>query len=155
MLKVGERAPDFDLPDCEMELVTLAQFRGSKNVVLFFYPKDGTPGCILQAADFSDLSDRFDALKTTVLGVSLDDVLSHGSFRDKHGLSVELLADPEGEVCGKYGVLQEREVEGKKRVGVLRSTFVIDRDGVIRHAMYGVNPRGHAAEVLNLVKGLA
>jgi peroxiredoxin Q/BCP len=85
----------------------------------------------------------------------MDDCLSHGSFRDKYGLSVELLADPEGEVCGKYGVLQERELEGKKRVGVLRSTFVIDRQGVIRHAMYGVTPRGHAAEVLNLVKGLA
>jgi peroxiredoxin Q/BCP len=154
MLQAGQRAPDFDLPDCEMEVVNLAQFRGAKNVVLFFYPKDGTPGCIMEAVDFSELAERFDALDTAVFGVSMDDCLSHGSFRDKHGISVELLADPDGEVCRKYGVLQEREIDGRKRVGVLRSTFVIDREGVIRHAMYGVGPRGHAAEILNLVKGL-
>jgi len=154
MLKAGQRAPDFDLPDCEMEVVSLAQFRGAKNVVLFFYSKDGTPGCIMEAVDFSELAERFDALDTAVFGVSMDDCLSHGTFRDKHGLSVGLLADPDGEVCGKYEVMQERELDGRKRVSVLRSTFVIDRHGAIRHAIYGVTPRGHAAEVLNLVKEL-
>ena len=80
--------------------------------------------------------------------------MSHGSFRDKHGLSVELLADTDGEVCRSYGVLHEKEMEGKRKTGILRSTFVIDRNGVVRHALYGVSPRGHAAEVLNLLKGM-
>ncbi len=154
MLKAGEAAPGFELPDAEMEVVNLSDFTGSKNVVLYFYPKDDTPGCTLEAIDFSELEERFDALSTVVLGVSMDDCMSHGSFRDKHGLSVRLLSDTDGEVCTRYGVLQEREVEGRKRTGIVRSTFVIDKQGVIRHALYHVNPRGHAAEVLNLLKSL-
>jgi peroxiredoxin Q/BCP len=154
MLKEGEAAPSFDLPDADMEMVSLANFKGSKSVVLYFYPKDDTPGCTLEAIDFSDLEDEFAALNAVVLGVSMDDCMSHGTFRDKHGLSVQLLADAEGEVCQRYGVLQEKEVEGKKRTGVLRSTFIIDRNGSVRHAQYGVNPKGHAQEVLKLVKGL-
>ena len=154
MLKEGEAAPSFDLPDADMEMVSLANFKGSKNVVLYFYPKDDTPGCTLEAIDFSDLEDEFAALDAVVLGVSMDDCMSHGTFRDKHGLSVQLLADADGEVCRRYGVLQEKEVEGKKRTGVLRSTFIIDRKGSVRHAQYGVNPKGHAQEILKLVKGL-
>ena len=95
------------------------------------------------------------ALNAVVLGVSMDDCMSHGTFRDKHGISVELLADTDGEVCRSYDVLQHKEVEGKRKTGILRSTFVIDRSGVVRHALYGVSPRGHAAEVLNLLKGMA
>jgi len=154
MLKEGEAAPEFDLPDSDMEMVSLSSFTGSKNVVLYFYPKDDTPGCTLEAIDFTKLDDAFSSLQTVVLGVSRDDCMNHGSFRDKHGLSVRLLADPEGDVCSKYGVLQEKEVDGKKRTGVLRSTFIIDRKGLLRHAQYGVNPRGHAQEVLKLVKGI-
>jgi peroxiredoxin Q/BCP len=152
MLKTGEPAPQFDLPDSEMELVSLAGFFGSKNVVLYFYPKDDTPGCTLEAIDFSELEDQFAAHDTVVLGVSMDDCMRHGSFRDKHGISIELLADTDGEVCRKYHVLQEKEVEGKRRAGILRSTFLIDRSGIVRHALYGVTPKGHAAEVLTLVK---
>jgi peroxiredoxin Q/BCP len=154
MLKEGEAAPSFDLPDADMEMVSLANFTGSKHVVLYFYPKDDTPGCTMEAIDFSDLEDEFSALGTVVLGVSMDDCMSHGSFRDKHGLTVQLLADAEGEVCKRYSVLQEKEVEGKKRTGILRSTFIIDRTGQLRHVRYGVNPKGHAQEVLKLVKGL-
>jgi peroxiredoxin Q/BCP len=154
MLKVGEPAPRFDLPDSEMEMVSLDSFLGSKTVVLYFYPKDDTPGCTMEAIHFSELEDAFSALGTAVLGVSMDDCMSHGSFRDKHGLAVQLLADTEGEVCKRYGVLQEKEVDGRKKLGIQRSTFIIDRGGVLRHALYGVNPRGHAVEVLNLVKGL-
>jgi peroxiredoxin len=154
MVQAGEVAPGFELPDSEMELVRLADFAGSKTVVLYFYPKDDTPGCTIEAIDFSELAEQFEALHTVVLGVSMDDCMSHGSFRDKHGLSVELLADTEGEVCNSYGVLHERELDGRKRVGIVRSTFVIDRQGVVRHALYHVNPRGHAAEVLALVKQL-
>jgi thioredoxin-dependent peroxiredoxin len=152
MLKEGEAAPAFDLPDPDMEMVSLSNFTGRKNVVLYFYPKDDTPGCTLEAIAFSELEDAFSSLQTVVLGVSMDDCMSHGSFRDKHGLTVQLLADTDGEVCSKYGVLHEKEIEGKKKTGVLRSTFIIDRKGVLRHAQYGVNPRGHAQEVLKLVK---
>jgi peroxiredoxin Q/BCP len=155
MLKAGEPAPQFELPDSEMELVSLASYAGSKNVVLYFYPKDDTPGCTLEAIDFSELEDHFGVLDTVVLGVSMDDCMSHGSFRDKHGLSIELLADTDGEVCRKYHVLHEKQVEGKRRTGILRSTFVIDRHGIVRHALYGVAPKGHAADVLNLVKGMS
>jgi thioredoxin-dependent peroxiredoxin len=154
MLKEGEAAPEFDLPDSDMEMVSLSGLTGRNNVVLYFYPKDDTPGCTLEAIDFSELEDAFSSLQTVVVGVSMDDCMSHGSFRDKHGLAVNLLADAEGEVCRKYGVLQEKEVEGKKKRGILRSTFVIDRKGMLRHALYGVNPRGHAQEVLKLVKGI-
>lgn len=155
MLKVGEPAPAFDLPDADMNLVSLDGYRGANNVVLYFYPKDDTPGCTIEAIDFSELQDDFENLDTFVLGVSMDDCISHGSFRDKHGLAVQLLADPDGEVCEQYGVLHEKEVEGmgRKRC-ILRSTFVIDKNGVVRHALYGVNARGHAEEILNLVKEL-
>ena len=152
MLSIGERAPTFDLPDATMEMVSLEEFIGRKNVVLYFYLKDGTPGCVLQAIDFSDLEDEFNRLETVVFGVSCDEVLSHASFRDKHGLSVQLLSDAEGEVCRMYGVLEERHVNGHTRILVNRSTFIIDKEGRLRHVMRGVNPKGHAREVLKLLK---
>jgi peroxiredoxin Q/BCP len=144
----------FDLPDPDLNIVGIEQFKHHKNVVLYFYPRDNTPGCTMEAIDFSELEEEFARLDTVVIGVSRDDCMSHGTFRDEHGLCVHLLADPDGEVCQHYGVLQEREVEGRKRIGVVRSTFIIDRDGMLRCAMYGVTVRGHAAEVLNLVKRL-
>ena len=152
MLQPGQPAPEFDLPDADMSMVSLGTFRNRRNVVLYFYPKDDTPGCTMEAIDFSELDDDFGALKTVVLGVSMDDCISHGAFRDKHGLSVQLLADVEGEVCRSYGVLQDKEVEGRKKTCIVRSTFIIDRKGQLKHALYGVSPRGHAAEVLDLLK---
>ncbi len=154
MLRAGQSAPLFTLPDADMEMVSLADFLDSSNVVLYFYPKDDTPGCTREAIDFSDLEKEFTELRTVVLGVSRDDCLSHGAFRDKHGLSVRLLADADSEVCQQYGVLQEKEVEGVRRVGVSRSTFIIDRNGVVRHALYGIKAAGHAHEVLELVRRL-
>lgn len=153
MLQVGQAAPDFDLPDAEMQTIRLRDFKG-KNVVLYFYPKNDTPGCTLQAIDFTELSEEFTRLNTVVLGVSRDDCLSHASFRDKHGLTVQLLADTEGELCESYGVWQEKEKDGQKKMGIVRSTFIIDKDGILRHALYGVNPKGHAYEVINLIKNL-
>jgi peroxiredoxin Q/BCP len=152
LLQPGQAAPGFDLPDADMRVVSLGNFRNRRNVVLYFYPRDGTPGCTMEAIDFSELEDDFSALKAVVLGVSMDDCMSHGAFRDKHGLSVQLLADVEGEVCRRYGVLHDKEVEGRKKTCILRSTFIIDRKGHVRHALYGVNPRGHAAEVLGLLQ---
>jgi peroxiredoxin Q/BCP len=155
MLQAGDPAPAFDLPDADMNPVSLENFRTHQHVVLYFYPRDDTPGCTLEAIEFSDLAEQFEKLKTVILGVSMDDCISHGTFRDKHGLCVQLLSDMDGDVCRRYGVVQEKEVEGRRRVGIQRSTFVIDRKGVIRHASYGVAPRGHAHEILDVVRRVA
>ena len=152
LLRPGQAAPEFDLPDADMNMVSLGSFRNRRNVVLYFYPKDDTPGCTLEAIEFSEKEDEFGALKAVVLGVSMDDCLSHGAFRDKHGLAVQLLADAEGEVCRRYGVLHDKEAEGRKKTCIVRSTFIIDRKGTVKHALYGVNARGHAQEVLGLLK---
>jgi peroxiredoxin Q/BCP len=155
MLKVGQSAPAFEIPDADMNLVRLSDFRGKKNVVVYFYPKDDTPGCTTEAIEFSDAEDDFSGADTVILGVSRDDCLTHGAFRDKHGLSVTLLSDTDGEVCEDFGVMVDREVEGlgTRRV-MMRSTFIIDKQGVLRDAFYGVNPRGHAREILERVKEL-
>jgi peroxiredoxin Q/BCP len=154
MLSSGQAAPPFTLPDADMESVSLDSFAGKNNVVLYFYPKDGTPGCTIEASDFSDLEDEFAKHDCVVIGISRDDCLSHADFRDRHGLSIRLLADPEGEVCEKYGVWQERETDGVKRQCLVRSTFVIDKKGIVCHALYAVSPRGHAAQVANLVRAM-
>lgn len=155
MLTVGKPAPVFELPDADMNLVSLSSYKRSKNVVLYFYPKDDTPGCTIEAIDFSELQDDFEKHDTVVMGVSKDDCLSHGAFRDKHGINVQLLADTEGEVCEQYGVMHDKEIDGRntKRC-IQRSTFIIDKQGVVRHALYGVSPRGHAETVLQMVKEL-
>lgn len=154
MLKAGQAAPTFVLPDADMELVDLAQYVGKHNLILFFYPKDDTPHCTLEATDFSDHEDEFQRADCTIMGISRDDCLRHAEFRDKHGISVRLLSDTEGEVCKQYGVWQMKEVDGVKRHGILRSTFIIDKHGVLRHVLYGVNAKGHAKEVLRAVKEL-
>ena len=154
MLEPGQPAPEFELPDADMQTVDLSTFKGKKNVVLYFYPKDGTPGCTLVTTDFSDHEEQFVKHDCVVLGISRDDCLSHAAFRDKHGVSIGLLSDTEGEVCRRYGVLQEKEMDGVRRECVVRSTFVIDKKGVIRHAAYGVNPRHHAAEIFDVVRKL-
>lgn len=153
MLQLGSPAPDFTLPDADMEMVKLSKLKG-KTVVLYFYPKDDTPGCTVQAIEFSDLEEEFNAAGALVLGVSRDDCISHAGFRDKHGLAVDLLSDEDGKVCEKYGVWQEKEKDGIKKMGIVRSTFVIDKDGVLRHVQYGVSPKGHAIEILNMIKEL-
>ena len=154
MLQIGQPAPAFSLPDASMEMMSLSSYRGKKNVVLYFYPKDGTPGCTIQAIDFSDREKEFQRLDTVIFGVSRDDVLSHAAFRDEHGLTVQLLADTEEEVCKMYDVLGEKTYQGATRFQVRRSTFVIDKKGTIRHILSEVNPRNHADEVLKVVKQL-
>ena len=137
-----------------MQSVDLNSFLGKKRIVLYFYPRDNTPACTLQAAEFSDHENEFGRCNCVILGVSRDDCLTHAEFRDKHGLAIGLLSDPEGEVCRRYGVLQEKETDGVRKECLVRSTFVIDKRGVIRHAAYGVSARGHAAEVFDLVRRL-
>ena len=151
-LQAGMNAPSFELPDADMKVFNLASLRGQKNIVLYFYPKDDTPGCTMEANEFSKRDDDFARLDTQVIGVSRDECLSHAEFRDKYGLSVLLLSDAESTVCKKYGVLYDKEVDGHKKVSVQRSTFIIDKQGKIVHAQYGVHAHGHAEEILNLVK---
>jgi peroxiredoxin Q/BCP len=148
----GIEAPHFELPDSDMQNFSLASQQGKKNVVLYFYPKDDTPGCTMEANEFTALEDEFSKLDSIVIGISRDDCLSHASFRDKYGLSVLLLSDPDARICKRYGVMYEKEVDGQKKLSIKRSTFVIDRNGKLRHVMYGVQAHGHAQEILNLIK---
>jgi len=154
MLQPGEQAPEFSLPDADLERVSLEQFKHNSHVVLYFYPKDDTPGCTIEAVEFTDLQPEFEILDTQVLGISKDNCVSHGSFRDKHGINVRLLADPEGETCTAYDVWREKEAHGEKRMGIVRSTFIVDKNGTIRHALYDIKPKGHAAQILELVRRL-
>jgi peroxiredoxin Q/BCP len=150
MLKAGQVAPMFVLPDADMESIDIAQYRGRYNVILFFYPRDDTPGCTLEATDFSDHEDEFSRHDCTIIGISRDDCMKHAEFR----VSVRLLSDSEGVACKQYGVWQAKEVDGVKKYGILRSTFVIDKQGVLQLALYGVNAKGHALDVLRAVKEL-
>jgi thioredoxin-dependent peroxiredoxin len=154
MLHVGQPAPSFQLPDASMEMMDLSSYRGKKNVVLYFYPKDGTPGCTIEAIGFSDREGEFTKLDTLVFGVSRDDVLSHQAFRDEHGLTVQLLADTEEEVCRLYEVIEQKIVGGHPKSCLLRSTFVIDKKGVVRHILRDLSPRAHVEEVLKVCKTL-
>ena len=154
MLQSGDIAPLFSLPDADMETFDLASVAGKYHVVLYFYPRDRTPGCTLQAADFSDHEGEFADHDCIVIGVSPDDCMTHADFRDEEGLSIRLLSDPDKDVCKLYGVWRQKEVDGVNRMGVRRSTFIIDKQGTIRHTFYDVVPRGHAAAVFELVKKL-
>jgi thioredoxin-dependent peroxiredoxin len=147
VIEEGQPAPDFELESDTGETVKLSELRG-RPVVLYFYPKDDTPGCTTEACEFRDAYDVFRDRGAEVLGVSPDDVASHGKFKTKHELPFTLLADPDHSVADKYGVWGERTYAGKSYMGINRSTFIIDRDGKIARAMIGVKPAGHAADVL-------
>jgi peroxiredoxin Q/BCP len=154
MLQIGTTAPAFELPDASMELVRLSSFRGKKNVVLYFYPKDGSPVCTKEAIDFSDHEDDFAECNTVVFGVSRDDCLVHEEFRDKHGISLQLLSDTECEVSRMYQVVKEQASDQGIQRGIRRCTFVIDKKGVLRHILTDINPREHVREVLKVVRQL-
>ena len=147
MVEEGKPAPDFELTSDNGEHVKLSDFRG-KPVVLYFYPKDDTPGCTTQACGIRDVYTDFRDRGAVVLGVSPDDEASHVKFKEKYSLPFTLLADPGHEVAEEYGVWKERNRYGKKSMGIERSTFVIDADGNIAKEMRRVNPETHAADVL-------
>ncbi len=147
MVEEGKEAPDFELASDTGERVRLSQLRG-RPVVLYFYPKDDTPGCTNEARGFRDAYSEYEERGAVVLGVSPDSEASHARFREKHGLPFTLLADPDHEVAERYGVWVEKNSHGKKSMGINRSTFVIDADGKVAKAMLGVRPEGHAGEVL-------
>ena len=147
MLEVGTKAPEFTLPDKDGNPVSLTDFAGKK-VVLYFYPKDNTPSCTRQACAFAEAYEEFKKINAVVIGVSKDSVASHQKFAEKHGLPFILLSDPELTAIQAYGVWQEKKLYGKVSMGVVRSTFVINENGMIEKAMPKVKPDTNAAEIL-------
>jgi thioredoxin-dependent peroxiredoxin len=144
----GDPAPSFDLPATGGQSIRLEQFSGEKNVVLYFYPKDETAGCTKQACAFRDLSEEFVKADTVILGVSGDDIESHERFASNHGLPFPLLADTEFETSTRYGAYKLRERDGKQFMGIERTTFLIDKQGVVRKVYPQVQVEGHIDEVL-------
>jgi peroxiredoxin len=155
MLRKQQPAPAFSSPDQNNQVVRLADFKGRKNVILYFYPKDDTPGCTIEANDFTRFVNDFAAHDSVVIGVSKDDCTSHQAFIAKFNLKLVLLADTSGEVCEAYKVWQEKEKNGVKKMGIVRSTFVIDKNGMLVEALYGVSPEGHAQAMLDVVAQLS
>lgn len=151
LLTPGTPAPDFTLPDQSGNPVRLSDFRG-KTVVLYFYPKDNTPGCTRQACAFAAAYEAFRSRNAVVIGVSKDSTASHQRFAAKYDLPFVLLSDPERQAIEAYGVWQEKKMFGKVSMGVVRSTYVIDGDGLIRHALPKVKPDTNPAEVLELLQ---
>lgn len=154
MLEKNQAAPYFSCVDQNGNTVSLSDYTGQKNVVLYFYPKDDTPGCTIEANDFTALASDFDALDTVIIGVSKDTCESHQAFIDKFNLNLILLADTSGDICDTYGVWQEVEKEGVKKWKIVRSTFVINKQGNLEEAQYFVNHEGHAQAILDTVKAL-
>ncbi len=151
--EIGQPAPDFALPDAEGNRVALKELRG-KWVVLYFYPKDNTSGCTVEALEFTALLDEFQKLNAVVLGVSPDSCKSHQKFIEKQSLKVTLLSDEDHQVIEQYGFWVEKSMYGKKYMGVQRGTVIIDPEGVVRHVWPKVKARGHAEEVLSKLKAL-
>ncbi len=155
MLEKEQAAPEFSVPDQDGKTVNLSDYRNDRNVVLYFYPKDDTTGCTIEARQFTELAGEFADLDTVVIGVSRDSCESHQAFIDKYGLNVTLLADTSGELCELYGVWQEKEKQGEKTMGIVRSTFVINKEGVLNDVMYDVKADGHADEILEKIRQVA
>ena len=150
-LKEGQKAPDFELKDTDGNKVRLSDFK-SKKVVLYFYPKDDTSGCTKQACDFRDNIEDIKKLNAVILGVSPDNEGSHKKFTDKYGLNFMLLCDTDISVSKKYGAYGEKELMGRKYMGIIRSTFIIDEEGDIKKVFYKVNPEKSIGEVLKVLK---
>lgn len=154
MLEKNRTAPAFSSVNQNNKIINLSDYSGSKNVILYFYPKDDTTGCTIEANQFTELASEFAKVDTVVLGVSKDSCESHQAFIDKYGLEVDLLADVSGELCDAYGVWQEKEKNGVKKMGIVRSTFVINKNSELTEVIYGVIADGHAQEMLAKAKEL-
>ena len=152
MLEIGMKAPDFSLPDKDGNTVRLSDFRGKK-VVLYFYPKDNTPGCTRQACAFAASYEQFKAQDVTVIGISKDSVASHLKFAQKYDLPFILLSDPELQAIQAYGVWQEKKLYGKVSMGVVRTTYIINEQGIIEKVMPKVKPDTNAADILAYLAG--
>ena len=150
MVKEGNKAPDFSGKNQDGKSVKLSSFKTKKNVVLYFYPKDMTPGCTTEACDFRDQFKKFK--NTTILGVSVDSPERHRKFIDKYDLPFELITDENKKICGKYGVWHEKKLYGKTFMGIVRSTFIIDKTGVVQKIFSKVKVKGHVDEVIEILK---
>tara|TARA_B100001758_G_C18312298_1_gene558521 strand:+ start:548 stop:1030 length:483 start_codon:yes stop_codon:yes gene_type:complete len=153
MLTENSQAIDFNSIDQTNKPVTLSQYKGH-NIVLFFYPKDNTPGCTVESQDFSTLKSEFDKLNTVILGISKDSVQSHQNFCKKQNLTVNLLSDPDMTIIEPYGVWQEKKNYGKTYMGIVRTTVLIDGEGIVKKVWKNVKVKGHAAAVLKEVTQL-
>ncbi|WP_028879794.1 thioredoxin-dependent thiol peroxidase [Terasakiella pusilla] len=152
-LEVGTKAPDFKLPTDNAGELSLSDLKGKK-VVLYFYPKDSTPGCTTQAQGFRDLKDAFAAENCVIVGASKDTVKRHDNFVTKQELNFPLVSDAESDLCETYGIWQEKKMYGKTFMGIVRTTFLIDEEGVIQKVWPKVKVKGHVEEVLDAVKAL-
>jgi peroxiredoxin Q/BCP len=153
MLEVGKKAPAFSLPSSSGKKLSLKDFAGKK-LVLYFYPKDNTPGCTLEAQEFRDASAKLQKLGAAVLGVSKDSLASHAKFTEKQALNFPLLSDEDGAVLESYGAWGEKNMYGKKMLGIIRTTVVIDEKGVVRKVFSGVRVKGHVDKVLEALAEL-
>lgn len=146
-LNIGDQAPDFSLYSDQDQLITLKNLRGKK-VILYFYPKDNTPGCTREACDFRDNLNQFETKNTVVLGISKDNPAKHQKFKEKYSLPFTLLSDVEGKVCQAYGVIDKKNLFGNTFLGIQRSTFLIDEEGIIRAIWRKVKVTGHIEKIL-------
>ena len=152
-IKIGEVAPSFSANCDDGSVIDLSELRG-KNVVLYFYPKDDTPGCTIEAQDFTKNIEKFVSIDAVVLGVSRDSVASHCNFIQKHNLAFNLISDEDGEICSKYEVIKEKSMFGKKYLGIDRSTFIIDKKGNLIKFWQSVKVNGHIDEILSFLEEL-
>ena len=152
-LKEGDKAPDFKAVSNEGKEISLKDYQGKNRVVLYFYPKDDTPGCTVEACSFRDTIKKIEKTDTIVLGVSPDDTTSHNKFIEKFKLPFLLLSDGDKKICNDYGVWVKKSMYGKEYMGVARTTFIIAKDGKIEKIYEKVKPEGHAEEVLEFLKG--
>jgi len=154
LFALGDAAPDIALPTDQGGQFSLSKHKGKKNVVIYFYPKDDTPGCTTEAKDFRDHLAEFDALDTVIIGISKDSITSHDKFKAKYSLNFILASDEEGDVCERYGVWVEKNMYGKKYMGIQRATFLIDKKGAIAAQWPKVKVEGHTQDVIAAVKAL-
>ena len=153
MVRIGKKVANFSLPATGEKDVSLKDFSGS-NLVIYFYPKDSTPGCTLEGQNFRDNHELFREHNTEILGVSRDSLKAHENFKAKQGLSFELLSDQDETLCRQFDVIHEKNMYGRKVWGIVRSTFLIDKEGILRQEWRKVRVKGHVDEVLNAVRAL-
>ena len=153
-LEIGKMVTDFEAPATSDLNFKLVDYKGKSNLVIYFYPKDSTPGCTIEGNDFSALLPEFAKLDTVVFGVSKDSMKRHDNFKSKQGFNFELISDIDTEICEQFGVWQLKKTFGKEYMGIVRSTFLIDKEGVLRQIWDKVKVKGHADEVLAAVKEL-
>lgn len=151
LAKIGNKVTDIKLAATGAQVIRLSDFKG-KNIVLYFYPKDSTPGCTLEGQDFRNNKSKFSARNTVILGVSRDSVKSHENFKSKQSFSFDLLSDPDEKLCKQFDVIKEKNMYGKKVIGIERSTFLIDEDGILVKEWRKVKVKGHVEEVLDEIK---